>query len=147
MNYEVISKISSTLVQLTVNFFYQIKQTATKLKDLKKRKEEFKQFWVNSTSCFLQLCKISMFLPIFLPYLHPNCFWCWTIPNHMLKKYTLYIDAKLAGHANKPDVKLPSLCGSGFFVCCVRACQALPLWSALPNNTLWQQRWGAFLYP
>jgi len=44
MNYEVISKISSTLVQLTVNFFYQIKQTATKLKDLKKRKEEFKQF-------------------------------------------------------------------------------------------------------
>jgi len=45
--------------------------------------------WVNSTGYLLQLCRSSIFLPIFLPSLHPNCFWCWNIQNHMLKN-TLY---------------------------------------------------------
>jgi len=50
-----------------------------------------------------------------------------------------YIDVELAGHVYKSDVKLQSLCGSGFSlfaVCCVHACQALPLWSELTNNTM-----------
>ena len=52
-----------------------------------------------------------------------DCFWCWIIPNHMLKIYIT--DAELAGHAHKLDVKLQSLCGSGFSLWC--AC--------LPNLT------------
>jgi len=31
-----------------------------------------------------------------------------------------------------------------FSVCCAHACQALPLWSELTNNTLRKQRWGTF---
>jgi len=49
------------------------------------------------------------------------------------------IDAELAGHVYKRDVKLQSLCGSGFAlfaVCCAHACQALPLSSGLTNNTM-----------
>jgi len=37
------------------------------------------------------------------------------------------IDAELVGHAHKFDMKLLSLCGIGFSVCCAHACQALPL--------------------
>jgi len=37
-----------------------------------------------------------------------------------LKKYT--IDAELAGHVHKLHVKLQSLCGSGFSVCCGHSC-------------------------
>ena len=56
-------------------------------------------------------------------------------------------DAELAQHAHKLDVKLQRLCGSVFSVCCTHACQALPLWSELTNNTLQKQKWGTFLYP
>jgi len=58
------------------------------------------------------------------------------------------VDAELAGHACKLDVKLQSLCGSGFFsVCCAHAFQVLPFRSELTNNTLRNQRWGTLLYP
>jgi len=53
-----------------------------------------------------------------------------------------YIDAELAGQSHKLDVKLQSLCGSGFSVCCARSCQAL-----FTKNTLRKQRWGIFLCP
>jgi len=33
-----------------------------------------------------------------------------------------------------------------FFVCCAHASQALPPWSELTNNTLWNQTWRTFLY-
>ena len=61
-----------------------------------------------------------------------------------------YIDAELAGHVFKRDVKPQSLCGSGFSlfaICCTHACHALLIWSELTNNTLRKQRWGTFLYP
>jgi len=61
-----------------------------------------------------------------------------------------YIHAELAGDLYKRDVKLLSLCGSGFSlfaVYCAHACQALPLWSELTNNTMRKQWWGAYLYP
>jgi len=57
---------------------------------------------------------------------------------------------ELVGHVFERDVKLQSLCMSGFSlfpVCCAHACQALPIWSELTNNTLRKQRWGTFLYP
>jgi len=55
------------------------------------------------------------------------------------------VDAELAGHARKLDVKLQSLCWSGFFfVCCAHAFQALPFKSKLTNNTLRNQRWGTW---
>jgi len=38
-------------------------------------------------------------------------------------KNSISIDAELAGHAHKLDVKLQRLCGSGFSVCCACACQ------------------------
>jgi len=38
MHYEVKSKISSTLVQLTVQFFKETKRTATKFKGLEKKR-------------------------------------------------------------------------------------------------------------
>jgi len=56
------------------------------------------------------------------------------------------IDAELAGHADKLDMKLQSLCGNGFSACCAHSCRALPLWSELTKN-LQKQRWGTFLYP
>ena len=46
---------------------------------------------------------------------------------------------ELAGHVFERDVKLQSLCGSGFslfVVCCEYACQALSLWSELTNSTM-----------
>jgi len=57
------------------------------------------------------------------------------------------IDAELAGHAHKLDVKLQSSCVNVFSVCCAHACQALTLWSELTNNTLRKQKLGTFLYP
>jgi len=53
-----------------------------------------------------------------------------------------YIDAELAGQVYKCDVKLQSFCGSGFSlfaVCCAHACQALPLWNELTNNSMRKQ--------
>jgi len=47
-----------------------------------------------------------------------------------------YIDAELAGHVHKLDVKLQFVWEWFFFVCCARSCQALPLRSELTNNTL-----------
>jgi len=44
------------------------------------------------------------------------------------------IDAELAGHAQKLDMKLQSLCGNGFSVCCAHACLALLLRSELTNK-------------
>jgi len=51
-----------------------------------------------------------------------------------------YIDAELAGHVHKLDVKLQSLCGRGISLFAVRVL-AKPLWSELTNNTLRKQRW------
>jgi len=56
-------------------------------------------------------------------------------------------DAELSGHVYKPDVKLEFVWEWFFSVCCVHACQALPLRIELINNTLLKQRWGTFLYP
>jgi len=61
-----------------------------------------------------------------------------------MEEYTL--DAELAEHAHKLDMKRQSLCRSGFSVCYAHACQALPLRSELTNNTLQKQKWGTFLY-
>jgi len=44
MYYDVKSKISSTLVQLTVNFLMKQNEQQRNLKDLKKREEWFEQF-------------------------------------------------------------------------------------------------------
>jgi len=44
MCYEVKSKISSTLVQLTVHFFMKQNEQQRNLKDLTKREEKFEQF-------------------------------------------------------------------------------------------------------
>jgi len=38
-------------------------------------------------------------------------------------------------------MKLQSLCGIGFSVCCAHASQALPLWSELANNTAKTKMW------
>jgi len=57
MYYEVKSKISSTLVQLTIKFFFdQTKQTATNLKDLKKEKNKS-----NSLSKFYCLLSSALY--------------------------------------------------------------------------------------
>ena len=93
--------------------------------------------WINSTGYFLLLCKIGIFYPIFLPSLHLSCH-----PKPYVEKIH-YIDAELAGHVFQRDVKLQNLCGSGFSlfaVCCSHACQALPIWSDLTNNTLRKHR-------
>jgi len=59
-----------------------------------------------------------------------------------------YIDAELTGHVHINLTWNCRVCaGVDFSVCCARACQALPLWSELTNNTLRKQRWGTFLYP
>jgi len=63
----------------------------------------------------------------------------------MLKKYT--IDAELAEYAYKLGEKLQSLCEWFFCGCCAPACQALPQWNKLTNNTLRKQRWCTFLFP
>jgi len=60
---------------------------ATKFEGLEKKRRIIRTVWVNSTGYLLQLCKIGIISSIFLPSLHPTCFWCWTIPNHVLKKY------------------------------------------------------------
>jgi len=58
-----------------------------------------------------------------------------------------YIDAELAGHAHKLDVKLQNLCGNSFSLFAVRIlAKALSLWSKLNNNTLRKQRLGTFPY-
>jgi len=58
----------------------------------------------------------------------------------------LAIDAELAGHADKLDMKLQSLCGNGFFfVCCAHTCQALPLWSKSTKNL--QKKMGYISLP
>jgi len=64
----------------------------------------------------------------FLPSLHLNFFWFWNIPNHYWKNTQIHsVDAELAGHACKLDVKLQSLCGNVFSVCCAHcACLAKP---------------------
>jgi len=54
------------------------------------------------------------------------------------------VDAELAGHACKLDVKLESLCGSGSLFA-VRILSNFR--SELTNNTLQNQRWGTLLYP
>jgi len=52
-----------------------------------------------------------------------------------------YIDAELAGHVHKLDLKLQSLCGSGFSLFAVRVlAKPYQLWSKLTNNTLRKQR-------
>jgi len=56
-----------------------------------------------------------------------------------------YIDAELAGHVHKLDVKLQIMCGSNFSMFAVRI--LAKLWSILTNNTLRKQRLGTFLYP
>jgi len=53
-----------------------------------------------------------------------------------------YIDAELAGHPHKLDVKLQTLGGIGFSLFAVRIL-AKPH-SELTNNTLRKQRWGTF---
>jgi len=73
---------------LTASFFHETKRTATKFEGLEE-KRMIRTVWVNSTGYLLQLCKIGIFQSIFLPSLHPSCFSCWTIPNHILKKYTI----------------------------------------------------------
>jgi len=55
------------------------------------------------------------------------------------------IDAELAGHVDKLDVKLQSWCGNGFSSFAVRIL-AKPLWSEFANN-LRKQRWNTFRYP
>jgi len=80
--------------------------------------------WVNSTGYLLQLCKIGIFWPICLLSLHPSCFWCWTIPNHILKNHD--VDAELAGHVGL--TWSGSVCVGVPFLCLMCAC-----W--LTNNT------------
>jgi len=59
-----------------------------------------------------------------------------------------YIDAELAEHVHKLDVKLQNLCGSSFSLFVVRIlAKALSLWSKLTNNTLRIQILGTFHYP
>jgi len=58
------------------------------------------------------------------------------------------IDTELAGHARKLDVKLQSLCGSGFSLFAVHMlAKPYHLGVSLTNNTLQNQRWDTFLYP
>jgi len=62
-----------------------------------------------------------------------------------LKKYS--IDAELAGHAHKLDVKLQRLCGSGSSLIAV-CMHAKPYHLGVNwSTTHWKQRWGTFLYP
>jgi len=90
MYYEVKSKISSTLVQLIVNCFL-FKQNEQQLNsiNLKKREEKFEQFELILLVIFFSSVKIGIFKSNLLPFLHPSCFRCWTIPHHILKKYTI----------------------------------------------------------
>ena len=73
--------------------------------------------WLNSTGYLLQLFKIGIFWPVFLLSPHPTCCWCWTKP-YVEKLRT--VDAELAGHAHKLDMKLQKLCGRGFSLFAVR---------------------------
>jgi len=57
-----------------------------------------------------------------------------------------FIDAELAKHSHKLDVKQQSLCGSGFSLFVVRMFANPHHLSELTNNTA-KKRWGTFLYP
>jgi len=58
------------------------------------------------------------------------------------------IDAELAGHAHKLDVKLQSLCGNGFSLFAVRIlAKPYHLGVNWPTTHLRKQRWGTFIYP
>jgi len=66
------------------------------------------------------------------------------------RKSTLYtVDAELAGHVHKVDVKLQSLCGSGFSLYGVRIRAKFYCFEVNWATTLCEnkERWGTFLYP
>jgi len=48
MHYEVKSKISSALVQLTVHFFHETKRTATKFEGLEKKRRIIRTIWAGT---------------------------------------------------------------------------------------------------
>ena len=56
-----------------------------------------------------------------------------------------YIDAELAGHVHKLDVKLQSLCGSGFSLFAVGILAKLCHFRLNRQTTLRKRRWGIFL--
>jgi len=58
-----------------------------------------------------------------------------------------YIDAELAGHVHKLDVKLQILCGSSFSLFAVRIVAKPYHLSKLTHNTLRKQRLSTSLYP
>jgi len=58
--YEVKSKISSTLVQLTANFFEWNKTDSNEISRTWKKRTIIRTVWVNSTGYLLQLCKFGI---------------------------------------------------------------------------------------
>ena len=69
---------------------------------------------MNSIGYLLQLCEIGIFSSIFLPPLRTSISDVRTYHTICWKNAVHSIDAKLAGHVNQLDVKLQSLCASGF---------------------------------
>jgi len=62
---------------------------------------------------------------------------------------TRYIDAELAGHVHKLDVKQQSWCGSGISLFAVRILAKLYYFEVNWPTTLYEnkERWGTLLYP
>jgi len=57
------------------------------------------------------------------------------------------IDAELAGHADKIDMKLQSLCGNVFSLFAVRILARPYHFGVNWPKLCKKQRWGTFLYP
>jgi len=120
MSYEVKNKISSTLVQLTVgqHFFMKANEQQRNFKDLKKEKNNSNSlnnfYWLSSSALQNRyiLINFSVFSAskLFLMLEHTKPY---------VEKIH-YINDEPAGYVHKLDVKLQSLCGSGFSLFAVR---------------------------
>jgi len=100
------------------------------LKDLEKEKNKSRSlskfYWLSSA------LQNRYILPNFPAFSASKLFLMLDHTKQYVEKYS--VDAQLARHAHKLDVKLQRLCGSGFSVCCAYACQVLPVWSELTKK-------------
>ena len=101
-------------------FFNQTKQTATKFEGLEKKRRINQTVWVNSNG-YLSSSALH------IRYILTNCSAFSTSKLFLILEHTTSyiekihsIDAELAVQAHKLDVKLQSLCGSGFSLFAVR---------------------------
>jgi len=119
MYYELKSKISSRPLELTAYFLNETKRAAKSFKGLEKNGIIIRTVWVNSTGYLLQLCKNRYILIIFSAFSASKLFPMLYHAKPYIEKIH-YIDAELAGHVHKLDVKLQSMWWRGFSLFPVR---------------------------